>query len=444
MRTTWLPLTFAILLSFVGLRISGEMVQKHMGRSSGWLASLCESDSDNVSCDVVLSSEWAYFPPKKPSSIGVHYPVAWLGQAYFTFLLAWYVLVGRTSRDRLVWHLLPLGLNTVGVLGSVWFVYIMKTQIGVWCPLCLMSHGANVLLLVSSVLLWPRKPLKTGDEQIATAATRVGGYPSGRLAIATILLAWAMGVIQLNGMTSGSLKAQNNRLTKHLKDIQKNVEGLVGLHAAGKRQEIRIRGDDPSRFGAAHNPAIVEWSDFQCPGCRRFAEQFDATFAGYFDGAMRLVFKHYPLDPACNPYVSRAIHGDACEMARMAEAARLVGGDDAFWKAHDILFAAQKSPDERTTAVVVEKLGLDLEAFTAAMGSGDVTRRIREDIEQAHELGVTGTPSIFLDGRRVDSLTRGVSGFWQSMGRAYQRARAMNATRRKAATPDTQGPPIAP
>lgn len=440
MRTTWPALALAIVMGFVGVSVSGALLGKHMGKSSEFFDSLCEGESAEVSCDVVLSSEWAYFPPTDPKSEspGWFMPTALIGQVYFAFMLVWYVFVGRVSLDRRAWHLLPLGVNALGILGSIWFVYVMKTRIGAWCPLCLISHGANLLLFVCTALLWPRKKLAT------EAVSQRSAHPSARLAIATLVLVWAIGVIQYNGMTMASMGRQYAAQKQYLKQLQENVQALVGLFRAGKEHTVTVRADDPSRDGRQAVSTIVGWSDFQCPNCRRFAEMYDETIAPSFDGAARFVFKHYPMDQDCNPYMSRTFHDQACDMAMMAEAARAVGGDEAFWKAHDLLFASQHSADTPTVATLAEELGLDTAAFAEAMRSEAVANRIREDIEQARKLGVTGTPSVFLDGRKVDSLTRGVPEFWASLGRASQRARAMMAAKQQAATQDNQGPPTAP
>ncbi len=446
MRVTWPALTAAILFSFLGVWLSGQLLAKHMGKSSGLLSALCGGDDGGAGCDTVLSSRWAYFPPTE-SEPGVQVrrvPVAWLGQAYFSLLLVWYVFVGRPSRGRAAWHFVPLLVNLIGLLWSIWFAYVMKTRIGAWCPLCLMSHGANGLLFISTMLLMPRKPRAAAGDAGHVDDVNAPQHPSVRLALAAVLLGWAMGVMQFNGMKNATLRAQNVQMRKYLADLQGNVSALLGLFRASEQQEIALRADDPSRFGTAGAPEVVAWSDFQCPNCAKFAEHFDDVIAPMFDGSVRFVFRHYPLDPSCNPNVKGKGHPQACEMATMVEAARVVGGDAAFWRAHDLLFAAGTSKQPVTVALLADELGLDAGAIGSAMSSQAVADRIREDIEQAKSLGVRSTPTVFLDGRKVDSLTRSVDAFWEKVAGTYKKARAINAARQQAATQGSQGQPDVP
>src|SRR5207245_1076044 len=73
---------------------------------------------------------------------------------------------------------------------------------------------------------------------------------------------------------------------------------------------------------------IVEFSDLQCPACREAAWILDG-WQSRRRAEVRLCFRHYPLDPACNSEVSHAIHPHACEAAYAIEAA---GRQDRFWQ----------------------------------------------------------------------------------------------------------------
>ena len=83
---------------------------------------------------------------------------------------------------------------------------------------------------------------------------------------------------------------------------------------------------------------VVVFSDFECPSCKRFAAFLEEQAQPLFDGRIKTVFKHYPLDRTCNERVSQTVHQHACAAMSMAEAARLLGGNSAFWKAHDYLY----------------------------------------------------------------------------------------------------------
>jgi protein-disulfide isomerase len=141
-----------------------------------------------------------------------------------------------------------------------------------------------------------------------------------------------------------------------------------------------------------------------------------------FKGSLRVVFKHYPLNQDCNPYVSQTVHPQACEASRAAEAAYLQGGNEAFWKAHDVLFAAQAQLARADYRTVAAKLGLDPQRFIRDMESQTVADRIAQDVELGKALGIKGTPRLFVSGREVPDLAMRQMPFWQTMSQAYTHA----------------------
>jgi predicted DsbA family dithiol-disulfide isomerase len=112
---------------------------------------------------------------------------------------------------------------------------------------------------------------------------------------------------------------------------------------------------------------------------------------------VRVVSRNFPLEPDCNPEVSKAIHPGACLQAAAAECAEEQGRLDDF---AGRLFDS-KARDEDALAALAEGLGLDLGAFRECLSSDRPYDGIRADVEAARNDGVTGTPSVFVEGRRV-------------------------------------------
>ena len=111
---------------------------------------------------------------------------------------------------------------------------------------------------------------------------------------------------------------------------------------------------------AAHT--VVVFGDFQCPACAIFETNLNGWVVPTAEksyGGVKVVFKHWPLSPACNKHTGRDAHPKACIAARAAEAARIVGGDEAFWKMHDLLFASREALKDADENWFVQK-GKDL------------------------------------------------------------------------------------
>ncbi len=151
-----------------------------------------------------------------------------------------------------------------------------------------------------------------------------------------------------------------------------------------KKYDVDI-GSSPARGPASAPVKIVEWSDFQCPFCRRAGPTLDQIEKEYGD-KVQIVFKHMPL----------SMHTKARPAHAAAEAARLQG---KFWEMHDKIFADQRAMSEEKYVEYATELGMDVEKFKKDSASDEVEKRIAADYAQATKLGVTGTPAFFVNGR---------------------------------------------
>ncbi len=135
---------------------------------------------------------------------------------------------------------------------------------------------------------------------------------------------------------------------------------------------------------------IIEFSDFQCPYCKRFYDQtFDALKEKYIDtGKVNFVYKHFPL----------SFHKQAVPAAVAAECA---GQQGKFYEMADLLYKNSEewiplsNPNSKFSSYA-ESLGLDKNKFEACMVSKDVLNKIQEDFNEGQSRGVTGTPAFFI------------------------------------------------
>ena len=160
---------------------------------------------------------------------------------------------------------------------------------------------------------------------------------------------------------------------------------------------------------------VREFSDFQCPFCKRFAaEVLPALKAELLErGDVRFEFHHFPL---------QSIHANALGAAEASECAADVGGEagdeDAFWRYHDLLFERQDAwsglSDPQSYFV---RLGEDMGLAGDALGNCLAERRHAEAVNDAYayaggRLGLTGTPTVFVNGYKLADYTR-LEGYWR-------------------------------
>jgi protein-disulfide isomerase len=158
--------------------------------------------------------------------------------------------------------------------------------------------------------------------------------------------------------------------------------------AALQPGQLPIRADDPARGNPKAPVTIVLFSDFQCPFCARVVPTLDRVEQEY-GAKVRVVWKHQPL----------AFHPNALPAAEAAEAAREQG---KFWQMHDRLFAAQRELSPQTYERAAQEIGLDLRKFQLALRSGSARSRILEDQRVAAQIGAQATPTMFVNGEKVE------------------------------------------
>lgn len=164
---------------------------------------------------------------------------------------------------------------------------------------------------------------------------------------------------------------------------------------------------------------VIEYGDYQCPGCASAASILDSVVNKYPEDVV-FIYRHFPLS---------TIHPNARAAAAAAEAAGLQG---KYWQMHDKLFASQNewgnlSGAQRTDMfeVYARELGLDSDKLRQGIGLDKVTDKINFDTALGKKVGVTGTPTIFvngeqvsdwhaLDGKKVDASTEGANIVWQN------------------------------
>ena len=132
---------------------------------------------------------------------------------------------------------------------------------------------------------------------------------------------------------------------------------------------------------------VVEFSDFQCPFCKRVTGTLDQIKKQY-GNKVRVVFKHNPL-----PF-----HKDAPYASQAAIAA---GKQGKFWEMHDKLFINTRTLKPDTIKKYATELGLDMNRFEADLNSSETKSQIKADQTLAAKLGARGTPHFFVNGKRL-------------------------------------------
>ncbi len=138
---------------------------------------------------------------------------------------------------------------------------------------------------------------------------------------------------------------------------------------------------------------IVEFSEYQCPYCKKYVDDAYSQIMANYGDQVKYIFRDYPL-----PFHPHA--------QITAEAARCAGDQDKYWDFHDLVFANQAEwsilDDSQETLIgYATQLGLNQADFTACLQQGKFTQQIKDDLALGKKVGVSGTPSFFVNGQML-------------------------------------------
>ena len=426
MKHSRIILICILLLCLAGAWISGDLVRQHAGATDGFLARVCRATT-GTGCSAALESRWSEItipvpiPTRDFSTLvrRVKVPVAFLGLAYFVFMGIWFGLLGGPRRFGRPWHQLPLHIGYCSLSFSVLFVGLMAVGASPWCLLCLAVHVINALL-VAAVWQIARRREAAGDIPAASPPeqlARVTLTTREVLATLTVALAVVAG-LWLHRRENLMHRTEQTRLSQFetmVASLQRDPEFLRREFLAQPRHEIPLRETETEVDG---RPRLVVFTDFQCPACYCNAQAIENGIVVVFGGTIDVQLRHYLLCNECNDDVAGSIHPQACAAARAAEAARLQGGDQAVRRMSELLFARRGELDDDVYRAIAGEIGLDPALLAVQMDSEAVHRLVADDIALARELGVTGTPAMFLDGRRVTELCNTLA-FWRTYAKTH-------------------------
>ncbi len=229
---------------------------------------------------------------------------------------------------------------------------------------------------------------------------------TGGLSLAVLLTAPLLSPVRAEISDADFTKAMDAYFAKdsNIEKIAKSFEryamkrqrASAAEEAEKMKKEMEEQFKNPVKFDIGSSPVkgkadakvtIVEFSDFQCPYCRKGMEIMDEVTKMY-PNDVKLAFKHLPLP----------MHPEAKPAAKAAWAAQQQG---KFWEMHDMLFKNQQALGKEAYPKFAKDLGLDTAKFEADMNSAAADKAVESDESSAEQLAFNGTPSFLVGGVKV-------------------------------------------
>lgn len=182
-------------------------------------------------------------------------------------------------------------------------------------------------------------------------------------------------------------------MAQHIPEV---TEELKRMEAANQplstELQAAIAANDAPSFGPVTSAVkVVEFSDFECPFCSRAANVVHQLKEKY-GTSVHFVFRQFPLPMHSHAHVA-------------AQAALAASAQGKFWEFHDVLFQNQQALDRESLEGHAKKAGLNLGQFKQALDSESFKARVDQDVQLGSQAIVQGTPTMFINGARVENPT---------------------------------------
>jgi protein-disulfide isomerase/uncharacterized membrane protein len=370
-------------LMVLGIGISLLMTRHHEqqlygGEEAGQLWG-CAAEG-KVNCDIVNTSEWSEV----------------FGVPLFTWAVPTYLLVLGLSllaiRGQRRWLPLLMGLGVGASLFSGFLYYISVVELGYVCLWCIRLYGVNAAILVLSAVAGARRDaLPTG----ADLAKVLGSFALLSLGAVVVQQVYRAQLLEGTPEIPVFEPVVEVRLARADPSGEAPVLSWEVKTEDGNTATLTTAPSDPWKGNPEAKVVIVEFADFECGYCKRVSGQLNQVVQAYGDDVL-MVFKHFPMDPRCNPGVNNKKHREACNAAVAAACAQEQG---KFWAFHDLAFKNQHQLKFEHLETYIEKIGMDPDDFKRCVRRSDIHARVKANGEEGKALDIHGTPRIFINGK---------------------------------------------
>lgn len=400
-----------ILSSFVGMALAAVTLYDH----AGWqvmgddYASMCQVTDKFADgafdCRKVAASPYAQI-------FGVP-----LGVPSIVFYALAVVLAGAYLILAV-----PVILNALHVFGfasllaSLALAYISHTLVGALCSVCLAIYLVNLVFFCC----WWRAGSQFGFfSRLVSGSKAILSMPvtffrvTGVQMVVASLGALILAMVSL-GATFLPRKMEEQILhTKiGLTPPEASLTDLFTKWATLPPDRLTVVNDGSRASDFSKGPGdapvrIVEFSDLECPACKHAYLLLEDVFQRY-PGKVHLTYKNFPLDRSCNPLLTFDLHHNACVAAAYA---RCVGEKGKFWDALQQIFGLSEIEQQLAPEVVrkailsgAKSFGITSQEIDECVADTEVIAKIHKDIVEGEQLRVEGTPTIWINEKRLPSL----------------------------------------
>ena len=371
-------LVLLVPLMLFGIFVGGLMTWHHdtqlfaTDAAQGELIGCTESAA--VDCDLVNTSEY--------SELG-GVPIATFAIPFYASVLL-LAIQGLRKKEGVEPLIAAAGVFATGY--SIFLFAVSKTQLHYVCAWCLRLYAVNAAILILGVLALtkaqPDRNLLVTASGVFVGLTLLG--VGGERFFRASLVGGEREAISATGQDRGDRDPQGDAPTLSF-TVKTEDE---------REATLTLDPDDAWTGNRDAKVAVVMFGDLECGYCKRSSAELSRLEATYGDRVL-FVFKHFPMNPDCNPGVKNKKHRSACEAAKASVCAKQQG---VFWKFHDLTYKNQHQLGDDDLRRYAVGAGADGARFDACMATTEPLEEVRHDASVGASLDIHGTPRIFVNG----------------------------------------------
>jgi uncharacterized membrane protein/protein-disulfide isomerase len=370
-------LSRTLLLAFAALGLGAAATSSYVHYqllTDPTYSSFCDVNA-RVNCTQAYLSSYG-------SLFGV--PVALFGVFFFTLVLLLAGVGGRarsTVRDAIPAYI--FAISTVGLAFIFYLGWASYVQLKTLCMLCTLTYVsvAGIFIVSGGATSFP----------MTTLPRRI---PRDVRAFISSPVALVLALLFVAGAGTVIASFPGEQTAAHAATAPPRTLNDQQRADLAKWWDVQPKLESPIPMDGA-KVMVVVFSDFQCPHCRAAHDAYKPIIAKYAGNQVRFVLKHFPLEGECNSYAPGGNHSAACEAAAAVVLARQAGKAD---KMTDWLFDNQDKLTPSGVRVAAHDIG-GVPDFNGAYA--DALKEVRADANLGGVVGVTSTPTIVLDNRKL-------------------------------------------
>ena len=381
----------SMLLIVLGIASSLWLLNLYINlvTGTGTLESACYTIADQGGgCETIAVSDYSKI---------WHIPLSALALGYYAvqlFLWLWMILFAEYRKGLLQTSFL---LSTLALPITFCMIFISFFIVKELCLLCSLLWIINVLLwlILTQILGYYNFPFQFKMNTKSFSLNPHANITQAKITKSSLVISATLFAIILliNQLYMNKNTKENTSSINRIIPTYKKASSVF-LPKEAYQGHVKGNGGENAAI------TILNFSDFQCPHCRKAAINFKSFYLKNKKD-IHFIYRHYPLDPSCNQSIKSSGSSLSCKIATATECAAQQG---KFYEMHDKVFDMQKMMSTSKLKEIAADLNLNMTEYESCLEDPKIQEKIQRDINFGNLANIKGTPTFIINGKKISRI----------------------------------------